>query len=394
MKQVLAMLAVFMSDWPTQALSLFVPVIGTAGTAFILVSVLSISNGIVEAMHRADRDDVAILLSQEATLENTSRLSKDEAAVIAQAMNDATLGGDALNRILSPELVRTVDTLSRGGEAGAQLLARGLTAAGVQLRPHFRIVAGRMYTPGRFEVIVGRRLAQDFAGLSVGTTLTGAVQEWSIVGLFEDGGSTAESEVWMDLESAHAETGTRGALSSIRVQLPSAAEVDALREALSRSPQLQVQVATARDHQTKQFSQAIGRVRLLAAGLALMLGIGAIVATINTISAAIAARQRAVATMGALGFSPASASAALFIESTLLGLIGGTVGACAAFLIADGRGLSILNGATHTPFALSTWVTAKSFSQGIVLGGLLSAGAAIFPSIAVGRADAARRRQW
>ena len=393
MKQVLAMLAVFGSDWRTQALALFVPVIGTAGTAFILVSVLSISNGIVEAMNRADRDDVAIILSREATLENTSRLTKDEAAVIAQTMNDAALGGDARSRLLSPERVQTVDTLSRGGEAGAQLLARGLTAAGVRLRPHFRIVEGRMYTPGRFEVIVGRQLARDFAGLSVGTTLTGAAQEGSIVGLFEDGGSTAESEVWMDLDSGRAEVDARRSLSSMRVQLPSAAGVAALREALDRSPQLQVQVATARDHQTKQFSQAIARVRLLAAGLAVMLGIGAVVATINTLSAAIAARQRAVETMEALGFSPASAAMAVFIEATLLGLIGGTLGACAAVLVADGRGLSILNGATHTPFALSTWVTAKSFSQGIVLGGLLSAGAAILPSIAVGRAGAPRRGQ-
>jgi putative ABC transport system permease protein len=344
-------------------------------------------------MNRAGRDDVAIILSRDAGLENTSRLSKDEAEWIAQMMNDEALGETARNRIVSPELVRTVDTLSRGGEAGAQLLARGLTADGVQLRPTFRIVEGRMYTPGRLEVIVGRRLAEDFAGLSLGTTLTGATQEWSIVGVFEDGGSTAESEVWMDLESARAETQTRDALSSIRVQLRSAADVTVLREVLNRGPQLQVQVATARDHQTKQFSQAIGRVRLLAAGLALMLGIGAVVATINTISAAIAARQRAVVTMRALGFSPASTAMAVFIEATLQGVIGGAVGACAAFLVADGRGLSILNGATHTPFALSTWVTAKSFSQGIVLGGLLSAGAAILPSIAVGGTGAPRSGQ-
>ena len=385
MKQVFAVLGVFLSEWPARSLSLLVPAAGAAGTIFIFVSVLAIANGIVDAVDRAGPDSVAIVLHAEAELEHGSRIPDEDLSSISQLISDAALARGARDSIVSLERVQTVDTLSRGGEAGAQVLARGLTSEGVQLRENFRIVEGRMFTPGRREVVVGRRLARDFAGLSIGTTLTGEAHEWSIVGVFEDDGSTAESEVWMDLDSARTESGTRAAISSIRVELPSAAAMGALDEVLRRSPQFQVKVVGARDHQTKQFSQVIARIRLFATGLALMMALGAVVAMVNTMSATIIAREPAVATLASLGFSSAAGGTAVFIETTLLGVLGGGVGAFAAIFVADGFGLSILNGATNTPFALSASVTTKSLAQGVALAGVIGAVAAILPAVSLAR---------
>jgi putative ABC transport system permease protein len=278
-----------------------------------------------------------------------------------------------------------VDTISRGGEAGAQVLARGISASGLKLRTKFRIIEGRLFTPGRLEVIVGRGLARDFAGLTPGTTLTGSTQEWAIVGIFEDGGGTGESEVWMDLDSARTESGSRAPISSLRVQPLAGADLSAFREAARRNPQLQIRVEPEREHQLRQFSQAIGRVRLFALVLALLLGIGAVVASVNSMYAAIAIRQRAVATLWALGFAPSAMATAVFVEATLLGLLGGAAGAGVALLVADGYGLSVLNGATHTPFALSARVTSASVMQGLSFAAILTALAAIAPSVSIAR---------
>jgi putative ABC transport system permease protein len=385
MRRLGTILRVFLGDWPARWASLAAPVIGTAGASFILVSILAIANGIAEAMHRAGESHVAIVIQAGAALESSSRLSDDEAAAISQATNDTALANSERTAIVSAELLQVVDTISRGGEAGAQVLARGLAAEGVQLRSNFRIVDGRLFTPGRLEVIVGRRLARDFAGLSIGTMLTGAAHEWSIVGVFEDGGSTAESEVWMDLDTARNETGRRASPSSIRVKLRSAASIAALRESLARDPRLQVQVASEREHQSRQFSQAIRRVQWLAITLALVLGVGAVIATIIAMSAAISSRHRAIATLRALGFSGGSTAAALFVEAMLLGLLGGGVGALVAFLVADGYGLAILNAATSTPVALSATVTANSLAEGLALGAALGALAALPPSMVASR---------
>jgi putative ABC transport system permease protein len=372
-------LGLFLREWPFRTTSLVVPILGAAGATFILVSVFAIANGISDAMKRGGEDDVAIVLDRDAQIETSSHLSDEDVAAITGAL------GNERAFVVSPERVQTVDTVSRGGEAGAQVMARALGASGIRLRKDFRIVAGRLFIPGKLEVIVGRRLARDFAGLELGTTLTGSTHEWSIVGVFEDGGGTAESEVWMDLDSARLESGSRTSVSSLRVQPLPGPRLNAFREAVERIPQLRVHVAAEREHQLRQFSEAIGRIRLLAFGLALLLGVGAVVASINTMSATVVARARAVATLRALGFAPSATAVALFMETMLLGLLGGAVGAGIAFLVADGYGLSILNGATSTPFALSATVTPASLWQGISLAGALAAAAAIVPCVSLAR---------
>jgi putative ABC transport system permease protein len=189
----------------------------------------------------------------------------------------------------------------------------------------------------------------------------------------------------MDLDSARTESGSRASISSLRVQPLAGADLDAFREAARRNPQLQIRVEPEREHQLRQFSQAIGRVRLFALVLALLLGVGAVVASVNSMYAAIAIRQRAVATLWALGFAPSAMATAVFAEATVLGLLGGAAGAGAALLVADGYGLSILNGVTRTPFALSARVTSTSVVQGLSVAAILTALAAIAPCVSIAR---------
>ena len=383
--QIRAVLGVFLRDWPIRVSSVVVPVVGAAGATFILVSVLAISNGVSDAVRRGAADDIALVLQREAQTEMSSRFSDEEVSAITAALNEMPSKDRGRARLVSPELVKTVDTISRGGEAGAQVLARGISAPGVSLRKKFKIVEGREFTPGKLEVIVGRRLARDFAGLTLGTTLTGGTHEWSIVGIFENGGGTDESEVWMDLDSARTESGSAAPLSSLRVQLLGKSELGTLREAVSRSPLLRVQVAAESEYQSRLFSRAAERIRQLAFGLALLLAVGAAVASMNTTSSAIVVRERQVATLRALGFSASATSIALLSEAMLLGLLGGIIGAAGAFLVADGYGLSILNGTTSTPLALSATVTSTSLVQGIALAAFVSAIAAIVPCVAAAR---------
>ena len=75
--------------------------------------------------------------------------------------------------------------------------------------------------------------------------------------------------------------------------------------------QLQVQVASEREYRLRLFSQAAERIRLPAVGLAILLTVGAAAASMNAMSAAIVADQRLVATLRALGFSPATTAISL-----------------------------------------------------------------------------------
>ena len=384
-RQLSAVCGVNIRDDLMRPINPLVAIAGAAGTAFVLVSILAVADGLSSATTRVGAADIALIVSREAGVEISSVISEQDRLSALDLIGDQASRRDAI----SPELLRTMDSISRGGEAGSQLIGRALEPAGVRLRPKFRLIAGRLFRPGTYEVIVGRRLARDFAGLAIGDTVTGSAQEWKVVGLFEDGGGLGESEVWSDLEPARMENGYRSGVSSLRVPISSGAEIETLRAALATNPRLQLQVVPERAFQSSLAAKLVARVRSLAMALTLLLGIGAVVATINTTYNSIAARERCLATLRAIGFNNVPVAAAVFIEALLLGLAGGISGGLIAWAVVGGWGLSLLNTETHTPLALDAAVTAESLVYGVMAGILLGALAAVLPSVSVARKDIA-----
>jgi putative ABC transport system permease protein len=384
-RQLSAVCGVNVRDDLMRPINPLVAVAGAAGTAFVLVAILAVAEGLNGVTERAGSASTALIVSRDASVEMSSGLSEEDRAAAVDLIGDRSLRRDAI----SAELVRTMDTISRGGEAGSQVIGRALGPEGIRLRPKFQLVAGRMFRSGTLEVIVGRRLARDFAGLSIGETVTGSAQEWRIVGIFEEGGGIGESEVWSDLESARMESGSRSGVSSLRLPMASDAELQALRSALDTNPRLQLQVVRERQYQASLAAKLVARVRSLAFALTLLLGIGAVVATINTTYSSIMARERCLSTLRAIGFSNVSVAAAVFLEALMLGFAGGAAGGIIAWSVVSGWSLSLLNTETHTPVALDAAVTLPSLAYGVVSGIALGALAAVLPSISVAKKDIA-----
>jgi putative ABC transport system permease protein len=385
LRQLTAVCGVNVRDDLMRPINPLVAIAGAAGTAFVLVSILAVADGLSLAIERAGFVDTALIVSRDAAVEIESGISEEDRITAINLLGDKATRRDAI----SSELLRTMDTISRGGEAGSQVVGRALGAEGIRLRSKFRVIAGRIFRPGTFEVIVGRRLARDFAGLSIGETVTGSAREWKIVGIFEEGGGLGESEVWSDLEPARMENGARSGVSSIRVPMASSTEMRELRAALQANPGLQLQVVSEREYQSSLAARLIGRVRSLAVALTLLLGIGAVVATINTTYNSIAARERCLATLRAIGFENVPVAVAVFIEALFLGLVGGVAGGAIACMLVSGWGLSLLNTETHTPVALDATVSFASLIYGVTSGVALGGLAAVLPSVSVARKELA-----
>jgi putative ABC transport system permease protein len=378
-------LGAHLRDAPTRIGALSVAILGAAGTTFILVAAMSIANGLKLATARAGSESMGIVISRDVSLEAAGSLSDADVMAVGDALNGRSILRNGTPGAASPELVMLMDTVSKGGEFGSQVLGRGIGPFGLRMRREFKVVAGRMFTPGTWEVIVGRQLARDFAGLTIGQSVTGSVREWKVVGIFEDGGGTGESEVWMDLNTARAERGSLSAISSVRLNTRSAEELAALRALIETDPRHRLQVLSARDYQRRQSAALIRRVQTLAISLALILGIGAIVASINTMYSTIAARQRSLATLQAIGFGARPIAVAVFVEAVIWGILGGVVGGLAAYGLADGFGISLLNSEASTPIALEAVVTVAGLIEGIAAGALIGILAAILPSVGVAR---------
>src|SRR5690606_28056277 len=78
---------------------------------------------------------------------------------------------------------------------------RGVSQEAPAVRDEFRIVEGRMFQPGRPEVVTGVGLVGRMQNVGIGETLRFGQQDFTVVGHFEAGGGAFESEVWGDAET-------------------------------------------------------------------------------------------------------------------------------------------------------------------------------------------------
>src|SRR5439155_18373291 len=110
---------------------------------------------------------------------------------------------DAEDRpLVSADVLILLNLPRKAGNGEANLLLRGVTPRGMDLRPQVRLVSGRWFEPGHREVVVSRRMAPRFDRFEIGNKFRTAGQEWSIVGWFDARGSAFDSEIWMSADEA------------------------------------------------------------------------------------------------------------------------------------------------------------------------------------------------
>ena len=230
---------------------------------------------------------------------------------------------------------------------------------------------------GAVELIVGRGVTRQFQGAELGKVLRMRGSDWTVVGVFESGDSH-DSELWADAEVAQS-TFNRQGYSSVLVALDGPGGLKTLQDALKTDPRLTVDVKNEQEYfsgQTKQFRQTIG---FLAGVVTVIMALGAIFAALNTMYAAVAARGKEIATLRAIGFGGMAVLASVMIESLLLALVGGVLGALIAYLLFNNFSVSTL-GQNFTQVVFAFKVTPALVFTGLVialviglLGGLLPA---------------------
>jgi putative ABC transport system permease protein len=128
-------------------------------------------------------------------------------------------------------------------------------------------------------------------------------------------------------------------------------------------------------------SQAMTRlIQTIGFGIAGLMGIGAIFGAILTMYTAVASRAREIATLRALGFSTSAVLVSVLGEAIVLGVIGGSIGALAAYIGFNGYQTSTINFQTFTQVAFAFRVTPQLVGMGLfyalamgLIGGLLPA---------------------
>jgi putative ABC transport system permease protein len=367
---------------PRRKGSALAAVFGIAGVVAVFVGVLSIAQGFRRAVTTTDREDIAIVLRDGANNEMSSGVSKEESRIIKDAPGVARENGAA---VASAELFVIIDVPKRTTGTDANVPFRGVEAAAPLVRGNIKLLQGRMFEPGRNEVIAGAAAAREFAGLDVGHTLKLGKAEWNVVGIFSAGGGMAESELWTDaavLQQAY----QRGeSYQSVYAKLATPGSFLEFKDSLTSNPQIKVKVVQQAEFYADQSEITTKFITGLGTVIAFMMALGALLGALNTMYNAVASRGREIATLRALGFGSLPVICSVLIESLVLALAGGIIGGLGAYLAFDGYGAATMNFQTFSQIAFAFAVTPQLLLQAIGLAAIIGLLGGLFPAIRAAR---------
>ena len=353
-----------------------VVVVGIAGVVGVLVTLLAMGAGFEQILKQTGADDTVIILHSGAESEATSTLDNDTVGIISQAPQ--VLRGADRQPVASAEqlIVASLPTRNTGLEASIAL--RGVGESAWALSRNFKITEGRKFTPGLRELIVGKSTRDEFVGLSVGATVSFDGQSWPIVGVF-DSGDAHNSEIWGDSQVIGSSYRRGGTVNSLMLRLTDASAIDALKAGIESDPRLKVTVQTTREYYSRQSESIAQIVGIVGTTIGGIMALGAIFGALNTTYAAVADRSREIATLRAIGFHTGPVILSVLLETMLLAVLGGAVGAGLTWMIFDGFTASTV-GANSSQVVFAFDVSRELLASGLkwalaigLIGGLLPA---------------------
>lgn len=380
--QLFTVCAMNLRNLPARLGASAVAVFGIACVVGVFVAVLSMASGFQRTMTLAGAEDVALILRSGASSEMSSNVEAQDVQLIEHLPGLQRQEGRAIG---SAELSVVVTLPMRSGDTDANAPLRGVQSGAFEVRRNIEIIEGRHFEPGRSELIVGRGAHHQFADLDVGATVRAGPTEWTIVGIFSAGGGASESELWADASTVQSAYRRGNGFQSMRVLLASEQALDELRGAIDSDPRLDLDVHLESDYMAEQAQPLSQFIRTLGYPLAVLMALGAVFGAINTMYASVSARTREIATLRALGFGALPVALSTLIESILLALIGGVLGAVVVFLIFNGYTVSTINGASFSQVVFDFAVTGDLLYQGLVAAVIIGFIGGLFPAVRAAR---------
>lgn len=365
--------------------STLLTVLSTGIVVFSSCLLFGLVEGLQHSFNVSGEPNDLIVLRKGSTSEGDGGFDADKADTVVTLPGIAR---DAEGRPLAARELIHIPLLERRDGGRANLTLRGVEDVSPALRPDFRIVAGSMFVPGRGECIVSKPISRRFKGAEIGGTLrAGEKESYRVVGLFTAGGSTAESEVWIDRKDLERNIAREGTVSSVQLRAASAAERGQIKETLESDPRFKLKAQTKAEYYAQLNTASLF---LMVSGtlIAILLTIGAMFAAANTMFATVAARTREIGTLRALGFSRVSVLFSFLTEAIVLCSLGGLVGLLATLPLNSLLTFSTINNFTEATFAYRSGplVMIVAFAMTLAMGVV----GGLFPAIRAVRLDVIR----
>ncbi|HZQ48352.1 MAG TPA: ABC transporter permease [Verrucomicrobiae bacterium] len=286
--------------------------------------------------------------------------------------------------LVSADVVVLVSLPRRDGSGEANVLVRGVSPAGRELRPQVTLVAGQWFTPGRREVVVSRRLANRFANFDIGDKFKTGGKELTVVGMMDGGNSAFDSEVWMDADECRS-IFDRENYSSVLVRVPNDAAGKEFIQRIESDKRLPLLALREVDYYGSQTKTA-APIKWLGKFLAAAMSVGAIFAAMNTMYASVGSRTREIGTLRVLGYRRRSILISFLLEGAFLALLGGIIGCLLALpLPLLGYSIGTLNFQTWGETVFQFRITPALAMKGLIFSIVVGIAGSLLPAIRAAR---------
>ncbi|MFT3786441.1 MAG: ABC transporter permease [Tepidisphaeraceae bacterium] len=363
--------------------------LGIGLTVAVLVTALALTAGLDSVFASTGDPRQAIVLRKGVDSELTSTVSNESYNIIRNLPGIArtfgtgtsieTPGGDPM---VSPEGLTVVNLPSVEAPEGMNVTVRGMQTIGLSMRT-LSIQQGRMFEPGRRQVIVGDSIARRYPDARIGKQIRFGKGAWDVVGVFHAGDSAANSEIWTDLDQLRGDFEQQGGSSSVLVRLNSASDLDAFKKTIENDQRLNSAAMGEKEYYAKMTISG-APLQALGFSVAIIMAIGSAFAATNTMYAAVARRSREIGTLRALGFGRWAILRSFMLESIALALIGGILGVLLALPL-NGLTTGVGNFATFSEVAFNFKVGPVAIATGLIFAALIGAVGGFLPAWAASR---------
>ncbi len=351
--------------------------IGIALVVAVFAVLMAMSQGFRAALRGTGRPDNVIVVSRGSNSEVVSFVEVEDRNAILDHVQ--VVPGPDGQPLVSWEWASVMALPRKSDGKRTNVVLRSVMPQSLKVRTGIHLIAGRLFAPGFDEVVVGRRILTRVRGLELGGTLRYQRQSLRIVGVFESEGAAFESEIWGDFETHRASFRRGTGSKSLVFRVADPAQIAALDRWMRVQPNMLLRAVSEKQYYDDQAGPVANTIRLLGGLVAVVMGIGAVFAAMNTMYRIVASRTREIGTLRAIGFSRRAILSAFVVESALLGLAGGVLGCLvASTLHGYSTGTSNLQTFSEVAFAfrISPEIVATSLGFALamgVLGGLLPA---------------------
>jgi putative ABC transport system permease protein len=334
------------------------------GVALVVAATMLLAalvGGLQSMLVETGDPDNLVVLRKGATSDGSSQVARDAAAAL-RTLDGVARGGDG-EPLASRELVNQPFLRTRDGGRD-NVLVRGVEPVAFQVHRSVRLLDGRLFNRNVGEVVIGRGAFARYVRGGLGSRLEFGRRSWTVVGVFDSGGTAFDSEIWADVHDVQDDTRRQG-YSGVRLRVAPGVDVRDLVRRIESDGRFTLEAKPETAYYREQ-AESANALYILVVTLAAVMATGAIFGALNTMYAAVTARTPEIGTLRALGFGRAAVLASFLAESLILAAAGYVAGAALAGLTV----LAINTLLSGVQFAMMTFSVATVFLR-LTAGGAL-----------------------